>query len=138
MGLKKCTNKINFKRTNRIQDDDLISRGEYFGGKRRKLFCLVAFLAYLLVGLLKCQVYTLIGCGIKFHIQRVSIKYTFEKIHIDKNHIYIKKVCSIHFLMYLWFLSMWVFLKVCIMGTHWMWNLIPHVMSVYLEIWLKL
>jgi len=35
--LKKYTNKIHFKRIDRIQDDDVIPRGKYFGGKRRKI-----------------------------------------------------------------------------------------------------
>lgn len=40
-----------------------------FGVKRRKPFFSIVFLAYRLIGLLKFQVYTLIGCGIKFHIE---------------------------------------------------------------------
>ena len=54
-GPKKCTKKINFIRTNKIQNDDVIPRDKYFGGKRRKLHFLIIFLAYLLISLLKSQ-----------------------------------------------------------------------------------
>jgi len=64
-----------------------------FGGKRRKLLFLIVFLAYLLIGLLKFKVSTLVGCIIKFFIQQVAITHTFENIYIDKNWRYIKKVC---------------------------------------------
>lgn len=48
-----------------------------FGGKRRKiLFFIIDILAYLPIGLLKVQMQTLVGCGIKFYIKRLPIMHT--------------------------------------------------------------
>jgi hypothetical protein len=53
---KKCTIKIIFKITNRIQDDNVSHKGKFFGGKGRKLLFLIIFLTYILIGLLEFQV----------------------------------------------------------------------------------
>jgi hypothetical protein len=50
------TIKINFKRTNRIQDDDVNHNGKYFWRENKKTIFLIVFMAYRLVGLLKFQV----------------------------------------------------------------------------------
>jgi hypothetical protein len=65
-------------------------RVNIFGGKGRKLSFFSYFhkgkyfwremkKTYLLIGLLKFQVYELVGCIIKFHIQRVSTLHTFDR-----------------------------------------------------------
>ena len=57
--------------------------------------------------------------------------YTSEKTHIDKeNADTLKNALKHMFLMYMHILSRCVFSKVYIMCTRWMWNLIPHLMSV--------
>ena len=55
------------------------SQGEnIFGGKIRKCMFLVIFWTYILVGLLKFQVCTLVGDKIIFNIQRVATLHTNE------------------------------------------------------------
>jgi hypothetical protein len=45
---KKCTIKIKFKRTNRIQDDDVNHKGKYFWRTRKITTFLIIFSTYLL------------------------------------------------------------------------------------------
>jgi len=47
------------------------ARENILKGKEENRFIIV-FITYLFIYLLKCQVYTLVGCRIKFHIQWVS------------------------------------------------------------------
>ena len=49
-----------------------------FGGRKEKGTFLFVFLAYLLVFLLKFRSGELVGCGIKFCIQRVPTWHTFD------------------------------------------------------------
>ena len=49
------------------------------------------FLTYLPVFLLKFRSGEIIGCRIKFHIQRVPTRHTFDGPHYPKNKKYLKK-----------------------------------------------
>ena len=49
------------------------------------------FSTYLPVFLLKFRSGELVGCGIKFHIQRVPTRHTFDRPHYPQNKKYLKK-----------------------------------------------
>ena len=55
-------------------------------------FCLFVFSTYLPVFLLKFRLGELIGCGIKFCIQRVPTRHTFDRSHYPKYKKYRKNV----------------------------------------------
>ena len=57
----------------------------------KKLLFLFVFLTYLLVFLLKFRSGELVGCGIKFQIQRVPTRHTFDGPRYPKNKKYLKK-----------------------------------------------
>ena len=57
----------------------------------KKLLFLFVFSTYLLVFLLKFQSGELIGCVIKFRIQRVPTRHTFDGPYYPKNNKYLKK-----------------------------------------------
>ena len=57
----------------------------------KKLILLVVFSTYLPVFLCKFWSRELIGCGIKFHIQRVPTLHTFDGPRYPKNKKYLKK-----------------------------------------------
>ena len=57
----------------------------------KKLLFLFVFLAYLLVFLHKFWSGELVGCIIKFHIQRVPTQHTFDGLRYPKNKKYLKK-----------------------------------------------
>ena len=61
-------------------------------GIKKKLLFLFVFLTYLPVFLLKFRSGELVGCGIKFHIQRVPTRHTFDGPHYPKNKKYLKNV----------------------------------------------
>ena len=57
----------------------------------KKTTFLFVFSTYLPVFLLKFRLGELIGCGIKFRIQRVPTRHTFDLPHYPKNKKYLKK-----------------------------------------------
>ena len=61
--------------------------------------------------LLKFRSGELVGCRIKFHIQRVPTLHTFDEPLYPKNKKYMKNM---------------MMTKVCSVGTRWVHNLIPH------------
>ena len=58
---------------------------------KKTTFFLFVFLTYLHVFLLKFRSGELVGCGIKFPIQRVPTWHTFDGPHYPKNKKYLKK-----------------------------------------------
>ena len=63
-----------------------------FGGrKEKKLLFLFVFSTYLPVILIKFRSGYLIGCEIKFRIQQVPIRHTFDEPRYPKNNKYLKK-----------------------------------------------
>ena len=80
--------------------------------EKKKTAFLFVFSTYLPVILIKFRSGELVGCGIKFRIQRVP-GYFF-------------KYSSSHFFMYFLFLGYRGPSKVFQVGTRWMRNLIPH------------
>ena len=98
----------------------------------KKLLFLFVFSTYLPVFLLKFRSGELVGCGIKFHIQQVPTRHTFNEPRYPKNKKYLKNVMmtsSSCFFRYFMFLGQRGPSKVCQVGTRWMRNLIPHPMS---------
>ena len=76
----------------------------------KKLLFLFVFLTYLPVFLLKFRSGELVGCRIKFHIQRVPTQHTFDRPRYPKNRKYLKKMkwwCH-HFIFFQVFLVFWV------------------------------
>ena len=71
----------------------------------------------------------LVGCGIKFRIQWVPNRHTFDGPHYPKNNKYLKKhdddVIITFFQVFLVF-GVSFLSKVCQVGSRWMQNLIPH------------
>ena len=59
--------------------------------EKKKTTFLFVFLTYLPVFLLKFQSGELVGCGIKFPIQRVPTRHTFDGPRYPKNKKYLKK-----------------------------------------------
>ena len=59
---------------------------------KKTTFCLFVFLIYLPVFLVKFQSEELLGCRIKFPIQRVPTQYTFDGPCYPKNKKYLKNV----------------------------------------------
>ena len=59
--------------------------------KKKKTNFLFVFSTYLPVFLLKFRSGELVGCGIKFRIQRVPTRHTFDGPHYPKNKKYLKK-----------------------------------------------
>ena len=59
--------------------------------EKKKTAFLFLYLTYLPLFLLKFQSGELIGCGIKFRIQRVPTRHTFDRLHYPKNKKYLKK-----------------------------------------------
>ena len=57
----------------------------------KKLLFLFVFLTYLPMILLKFRSGELVGCIIKFHIQRVPTRHTFDEPRYPKNKKYLKK-----------------------------------------------
>ena len=57
----------------------------------KKLLFLFVFLTYLPMFLLKFQSGEIVGCGIKFCIQRVPLRHTFDGPRYPKNKKYLKK-----------------------------------------------
>ena len=55
------------------------------GGKKKKLFFLIVFLAYLLIGSPKFRVWGLVGRRIKFRIQPMPTLHTSEVPTTPKN-----------------------------------------------------
>ena len=95
----------------------------------KKLPFLFVFSTYLLLFLLKFRSGDLVGCGIKFRIQRVPTPHIFDGTCYPKNKKYLKNMMmmsSSHFFRYLLFLGYLNPLKVCRVCTRWMWNLFPH------------
>ena len=82
------------------------------------------------VFLLKFQSGQLIGCRIKFHIQCIPTWNTFDGPCYRKHKKYMKKcdddIIITFFSRYFLFLGQHGSSKVCIVGTRWMCNLIPH------------
>src|SRR5713226_2545267 len=58
----------------------------------KKTTFLFVFLTYLPMFLLKFRSGDLVGCGIKFRIQRVPTQHTFDRPRYPKNKKYLKKV----------------------------------------------
>ena len=97
--------------------------------EKKKTTFVFVFLTYLLMFLLKFRSGELIGCGIKFCIQWVPSRHTFDEPRYPKNKKYLKNVMmtsSSCFFRYFLFLGYRAMSKVCRAGTHWMWNLFPH------------
>ena len=72
----------------------------------KKLLFLFIFLTYLPMFLLKFRSQELVGCGIKFRIQRVHTRHTFYRPRYPKNKKYLKNVMmtsSSHFFRYFLF-----------------------------------
>ena len=63
-----------------------------FGGRKEKTTFLFVFLTYLLVFSLKIRPGELVGCIIKFCIQRVPTWHTFDRPRYPKNKKYLKNV----------------------------------------------
>ena len=61
-----------------------------FGGRKEKTVFLFVFSTYLSVFLLKFQLEELVVCGIKFLIQRVPTRHTFDRPLYPKNKKYLK------------------------------------------------
>ena len=59
--------------------------------EKKKIIFLFLFLKYLPMFLLKFRSKELIGCGIKFRIQRVPTQHTFDGPRYPKNKKYLKK-----------------------------------------------
>ena len=59
--------------------------------EKKKTTFLFVFLTYLPVFLLKFRSGELVGCGIKFRIQRVPTQHTFDGPRYPKNKKYLKK-----------------------------------------------
>ena len=95
--------------------------------EKKKATFLFVFLTYLPVFLLKFRSKELIGCGIKFYIQRVPTQHTFDWPNYPKNKNYLKKcddnVIITFFQVFLVF-GVAGSSKVCRLGTRWMQNLI--------------
>ena len=71
----------------------------------------------------------LVGCGIKFRIQRLPTQNTFDRPCYPKNRKYLKNIMmtsSSCFFRYFLFFGYWGSSKVCRVGTRWMRNQIPH------------
>ena len=60
-------------------------------GVIKKTIFFIIFSTYLPVFLLKFRSRENVGCGIKFHIQRVPTRHTFDGHHEPKNKKYLKK-----------------------------------------------
>ena len=79
-----------------------------FGGRKEKNYFLFVFSTYLPVFLLKFWLGELVGCKIKFYIQRVPTWHTFYGTRYPKNKKYLKKTwwwCHHHIfsgISYLW------------------------------------
>ena len=74
--------------------------------EKKKNYFLFVFSTYLLVCLLKFRLGDLVGCGIKFYIQWVPTRHTFDGPRYPKNKKYLKNVMmmsSSHFFRYLFF-----------------------------------
>ena len=85
------------------------------------------FSTYLPVILLKFRSGELLGCRIKFHIQRVPTQHTFDGPCYPKNKKHLKKRDDdIIITRYFLFLGWRGPSKVFWVGTRWMWNLILH------------
>ena len=95
----------------------------------KKLLFFIVFSTYLPVFLLKFRSGELVGCGIKFCIQRVPAQHTCDGPRYPKNKKYLKKrnddVIITFFQVFLVF-GVAGPSKVCRVGTCWMWNLILH------------
>ena len=61
-----------------------------FGGRKEKTMFLFVFLTYILVFSLKFRSGDLVGCRIKFRIQRVPTQHTFYGPYYPKNKKYLK------------------------------------------------
>ena len=59
--------------------------------EKKKTIFLFVFLTYLHVLLLKFRSRELVGCGIKFRIQQVPTRHTFDGLRYPKNKKYLKK-----------------------------------------------
>ena len=95
----------------------------------KKTTFLFVFSTYLPVFLFKFWAGDLVGCVIQFRIQRVPTLHTFDGPRYPKNKKYLKNVMmtsSSHFFKYFLFLGYRGTLKVCNVGTRWMWNQILH------------
>ena len=100
--------------------------------EKKKLLLLFIFSTYLPVFLLQFRSGELVGCGIKFLIQRVPTRHTFYGPRYPKNKKYLKKHDDdilITFFRYFLFLGYWAPSKVCWVGTCWMQNLVMHPMN---------
>ena len=100
--------------------------------EKKKTTFLFVFLTYLPVFLHKFRLGEIIGCRIKFHIQRVPTRYTFDVPRYPKNKKYLKKQNDdviISFFQVFLVLGVEGPSKVCQVGTRWMQNLIPYPMS---------
>ena len=71
----------------------------------KKLLFLFVFSTYLLLFLLKFRSGELVGCGIKFCVQRVPTWHTFDGPPYPKNKKYLKKVCRLGTQIYITFFS---------------------------------
>ena len=93
----------------------------------KKTTFLFVFLTYLHVFLLKFRSGELVGCGIKFHIQRVPTQHTFDGPLYPQNKKYLKKCDDdvTFFQIFLVFCAAGT-KKVCRVGTRRMWSLILH------------
>ena len=98
--------------------------------EKKKTTFLFVFLTYLHVFLLKFRSGELVRCGIKFPIQRVPTRHTFDRPRYPQNKKYLKKTWRWQrFFRYFLFLGQRGPSKVCRVGTCWMRNLILHPMS---------
>ena len=87
---------------------------------KKKLHFLFVFSTYLPVFLLKFRSEELVGCGIKFRIQRVPTRHTFDGPLYSKNKKYLKKCDDDIIIMF--FQVFIIFSKVCSVGTFWIHN----------------
>ena len=103
----------------------------------KKTTFLFVFSTYLLMFLLKFRLRKLVRCRIKFHVQRVPTRNTFDRCHYPKNKKYLKNVMMMSsscFFKYFLFLGYRGPSKVCRVGTHWMRNH-HHIFRVFLVFW---
>ena len=102
-----------------------------FGAKRRKLLFKLYF------WLISLYIYSNLRCRhsldakLNFTPNKYPLSILLRRPALIKIAGTLKKIVQRVFLMYVHFFSMWVFSKVCIMGTRSMWNLILHPTSVY-------
>ena len=99
--------------------------------EKKKTTFLFVFLTYLPVFLLKLRLGEHVGCGIKFHIQRVHTRNTFDGPHYPKTKKYLKKCDDDIIIMFC--LGISCFLGRGVHKKYAMWVLIQCIIKFYIQ-----